>query len=54
MVPETAGLSVEDIEEVFKGPWFSAYKRSNPMGQFSAQDTGSDKDAGYVYSDPGK
>ncbi|KPI37838.1 Hexose transporter HXT15 [Cyphellophora attinorum] len=27
-VPEVAGLSVEEIEEVFKGSWFNAYKRS--------------------------
>lgn len=34
MVPETAGLSVEEIEEVFKGPWFNAYKRSKRPGTF--------------------
>ena len=28
VVPEVAGLSVEEIEEVFKGSWFNAYKRS--------------------------
>ena len=28
MVPETAGLSVEEIDEMFKGPWFNAYKRT--------------------------
>jgi hypothetical protein len=27
-VPEVAGLSVEEIDGVFKGPWFDAYKRS--------------------------
>ncbi|KAI1492293.1 general substrate transporter [Biscogniauxia mediterranea] len=27
MVPEIAGLSMEEIDEVFKGPWFNAYKR---------------------------
>lgn len=27
MVPETAGLSVEEVDELFKGPWFNAYKR---------------------------
>jgi hypothetical protein len=27
MVPETSGLSVEEIDEIFKGPWFTAYKR---------------------------
>ena len=28
MVPEVAGLSVEDIDDLFKGPWLNAYKRS--------------------------
>jgi hypothetical protein len=27
MVPETSGLSVEEIDEIFKGPWLTAYKR---------------------------
>ncbi|KAK1149014.1 hypothetical protein N8T08_007689 [Aspergillus melleus] len=26
MVPEIAGLSVEEIEELFRGPWFSAHR----------------------------
>lgn len=26
VVPEVAGLNVEEIEEVFKGNWFNAYK----------------------------
>lgn len=37
VVPETAGLSVEEIEEVFTGPWFNAYKRSKSTTQFSHQ-----------------
>lgn len=28
MVPELSGLSVEEIDDLFKGPWFNAYKRS--------------------------
>ena len=28
VVPEVAGLSVEEIEVLFQGPWFNAYKRS--------------------------
>ncbi|KAJ5155577.1 hypothetical protein N7492_008380 [Penicillium capsulatum] len=28
MVPELSGLSVEQINDLFKGPWFSVYKRS--------------------------
>ncbi|KIV77674.1 hypothetical protein PV11_09458 [Exophiala sideris] len=32
-VPELAGLSVEDIDILFKGPWFNAYRRSkHPAG----------------------
>ncbi len=36
MVPETAGLSVEEIEEVFKAPWFNAYKQSKSVLAISA------------------
>lgn len=28
MVPELSGLSVEEIDGLFKGPWFNAYKRT--------------------------
>ena len=28
MVPEISGLSVEEIDYLFKGSWFNAYKRS--------------------------
>ncbi|CAH0033263.1 unnamed protein product [Clonostachys rhizophaga] len=28
MVPEVAGMTVEEIEGVFEGPWFIAYKRN--------------------------
>ncbi|OBT94109.1 hypothetical protein VE01_06981 [Pseudogymnoascus verrucosus] len=33
MVPEIAGLSVEEIDALFKGPWFNAFRRLNrPLG----------------------
>lgn len=28
MVPDTAGIGVEQIDQIFKGPWFAAYKRT--------------------------
>ncbi|KAJ5369452.1 hypothetical protein N7509_014064 [Penicillium cosmopolitanum] len=28
MVPEMAGLAVEEMDELFRGPWFNAYKRA--------------------------
>lgn len=28
LVPEIAGLTIEEIEHLFRGPWFNAYKRS--------------------------
>lgn len=31
MVPETTGISVEQIDVIFKGPWFKAYKRHNQI-----------------------
>jgi len=31
MVPETSGLSVEEIDDVFQGPWFNAYKVSRRL-----------------------
>lgn len=29
MVPETAGLSVEEVDKIFEGPWFSAFRQNN-------------------------
>ena len=26
VIPEVSGLSVEEIEDIFKGPWFNAYR----------------------------
>ncbi len=37
MVPELAGLSVEEVDDVFTGPWFNAHKRSRQSRW--AQDT---------------
>lgn len=35
MVPEIAGLSVEQIDEIFKGSWFNAHKRVRRQPEFS-------------------
>ncbi|KAH8649985.1 putative sugar transporter [Xylariales sp. PMI_506] len=41
MVPEIAGLSVEEIDFLFKGPWFNAYKRSkHPQGVIEGSSSG--------------
>jgi hypothetical protein len=31
MVPEVAGLSVEEINVLFEGPWLNAFKRSKHL-----------------------
>lgn len=31
MVPEVAGLNIEDMDDIFNGPWFSAYKRGKVL-----------------------
>lgn len=46
MVPEVAGLSVEEIDELFKGSWFNARrstKRIVVQGQLEAGDQGLDR-----------
>ena len=35
MVPETSGLSVEDMDAIFKGSWFNAAKRSKKRHEAS-------------------
>jgi hypothetical protein len=30
MVPETSGLSVEEMDEIFKGSWFNARRAHKP------------------------
>jgi hypothetical protein len=29
VVPDTTGISVERVEDIFNGPWFTAYMRTN-------------------------
>lgn len=31
VIPEVAGLSVEEIEQLFKGPWFNAYRTTEQV-----------------------
>ncbi|KAG5750544.1 hypothetical protein H9Q70_006814 [Fusarium xylarioides] len=31
MIPEVSGLSVEEIEDLFRGPWFNAHRRTKQM-----------------------
>lgn len=43
LVPEIAGLSVEEIDRIFRGPWIVAGKRPTPRGRPSVlegQDVG--------------
>ncbi|KAJ5612567.1 hypothetical protein N7510_005761 [Penicillium lagena] len=42
MVPEIAGLGIEEIDSLFRGPWFNAYKRSQEPSLLTGIDT-SDK-----------
>lgn len=41
MVPETAGLSVEEVDRIFEGPWFKAYRTSGCRDSVSAIEEGS-------------
>ena len=40
MVPEVAGLSVEEIDDLFRGPWFNAYKRSKRAAILTSVESG--------------
>jgi len=40
MVPEIAGLGVEEMDSLFRGPWFNAYKRSRKLSLLTGVDTG--------------
>lgn len=51
MVPEVAGLSVEEIEGIFDGPWYNSFRRS--QSQASIEDCEvhvEEEKAGYVFS----
>lgn len=37
-VPEIATLSLEEINEVFRGSWFKAYRRNKPTPRNEAED----------------
>lgn len=39
MVPELSGLSVEEIDDLFKGPWFNAYKRSKKVRVITSEES---------------
>ena len=45
MVPETAGSSIEQIEELFKGPWFNAHRQPEKLvaRDVENEETSSDK-----------
>ena len=40
MIPEVSGLTVEEIEDVFKGPWLNAYKVTKGQSVGSQTDDG--------------
>lgn len=43
MVPEISGLSVEEIDYLFKGSWFNAYKRVRKHPVIDSVETGNSK-----------
>lgn len=43
MVPEISGLSVEEIDYLFKGSWFNAYKRTGQHPVIDSVETGNSK-----------
>jgi hypothetical protein len=42
VVPDTTGISVERVEDIFNGPWFTAYKRTNRLDVVESVETGDD------------
>ena len=50
MVPEVAGMSVEEINDLFRGPWFNAYK-SRPRRQYAEDSDGEAHKAGQTLKD---
>lgn len=45
MVPEVAGMVVEEIEDLFKGPWFKAYRQRPRLLEGRGED---DEEGGVV------
>lgn len=43
VVPEVAGLSVEEIDDIFKGSWFNAYRRTRQPPVINALELGDDR-----------
>lgn len=39
VVPEVAGLSVEEINVLFEGPWFNAFKRSKQLAVIESDES---------------
>lgn len=49
LVPEIAGLSVEDIESIFTGPWYNAFRRGKHLPSVEGQEAQfRDTKGGYV------
>ncbi|KAL5362545.1 general substrate transporter [Aspergillus floccosus] len=42
MVPEISGLAVEEVDALFKGPWFNAYKRVHRTPVIDSVESGDD------------
>lgn len=40
VVPEIAGLGSQDIEDIFRGPWFNAYRRTKRPGTVEGIENG--------------
>jgi len=49
MVPELSGLSVEEIDDLFTGPWFNAYKRSKKARVIVSEEPGDLEGLSYVF-----
>jgi hypothetical protein len=53
MVPEVSGLTVEEIDTLFKGPWFNAWRVSRRESSLHATENSDaiGKAAGEMYDD---
>lgn len=52
-VPEIATLSLEEMNDIFKGSWFKAYRSTRRSYDVrAAQNDGESVDQGYAKSDP--